>query len=891
MFRMTRAMTALVSTAVLTLAACGGETTPPVVNPPVTKPKPTVKVFRAEPTAVARGAKAQLVYEVTDATALTFSTDAGQFATSTTLTGMVETPAITADTTFILSATGAGGTTTQRVTVTVDASAVSVVSFMATPNPVAVGGMVTLAWNTAGAKSIRLLRDGAEILTNSADRVASGSETVTIDRGPVRFELIAANEAGMMDSETVNVTTAEPVVLRAFTVRPQVFTGASAMISISWTTTNASEIALTANGTAVPNFPGNTGTGTVTVEVSAQTRFELTVRGLGGPLVATEVVTRAVAEMEPNDTPMTATPLTDGGAQGEITAGDVDNYSVSVTEGGNLFVQVTDGMGGCGFDSKVRVLDAAGDVVAENDDAATGGLCPLLDPRFDAEVAQLPAGLYTIEVSGFDETEAGTYALVVVVGQAGCGNSIIEESRMEQCDDGNTATMDGCDAACRFEIRGTVNQGGDMSFTGSLPENGLAVYTVVLTGDGYVSVENFSPMAGVCTNVDLFAAILDDTGAVLASDDNDGIDGCAFINPVTDAGARLGAGTYTIVMGTVDGTALPAYAVRIRSFGMGCGNGIPEMGERCDDGNTMAGDGCSATCTLEFAGTISGGTAMQTFAGALPVGRSLTYEIRVTSPAYVYAETGVPTIGMCGMMDSDTVITLTSSSGREIIRNDDVNGTTCSRFDTGAGARPVLLQPATYALSVRAFSATGMVPAVETLVRLYEPACGNNIVDGSETCDDGNTTADGNGCTAACAFDMTIIVESEPNETIMQADALGNVRTSTVVASGGIGTMGTDVDLYVFDVTGAAASLTARTFTSLTNRTLCGSDTELALLNAQGQVLVSNDDGGPGTCSEISMTATGTAAATLSAGRYFLRVSEFGTNDVVPRYFLEARIR
>lgn len=889
MFRMTRAMTALVSTAVLSLAACG-ETTPPIVNPPVTKPKPTVKVFRAEPTTVARGAKAQLVYEVTDATALTFSTDAGQFATSTMLMGMVETPAITADTTFILSATGAGGTTTQRVTVTIDASAVSVVSFMATPNPVAVGGMVTLAWNTAGAKSIRLLRDGAEILANSGDRVASGSETVTIDRGPVRFELIAANEAGMMDSETINVTTAEPVVLRAFTVRPQVFTGASAMISISWTTTNATEIALTANGTAVPNFPGNTGTGTVTVEVSAQTRFELTVRGLGGPLVATEVVTRGVAEMEPNDTPMTATMLTDGGAQGEITAADVDNYSVTVAEGGNLFVQVTDGMGGCGFDSKVRVLDAAGDVVAENDDSS-GSLCPLLDPRFDAEVAQLPAGIYTIEVTGFDETETGTYALVVVVGQAGCGNSIIEESRMEQCDDGNMATMDGCDAACRFEIRGTVNQGGDMSFTGALPENGLAVYTVVLTGDGYVSVENFSPMAGVCTNVDLFAAILDDTGAVLASDDNDGIDGCAFINPVTDVGARLGAGTYTVVMGTVDGTALPAYAVRIRSFGMGCGNGISEMGERCDDGNTMAGDGCSATCTLEFAGTISGGAATSTFTGALPAGRSLTYELRLTSPAYIYAATGVPTIGMCGMMDSDTLLVLTSSSGREIARNDDIDETLCSRIDTGAGARPVLLQPATYALTVRPFLASGTVPALQTLVRLTVPACGNNIVEANESCDDGNTRADGNGCTATCSFDMSIIVESEPNETTMQADALGNVRTSTMVATGGIGTMGTDVDLYVFDVTGAAAALTARTFGSLTDRTLCGGDTELALLNAQGTVLVSNDDGGPGTCSEISMTATGTAAATLAAGRYFLRVSEYRSDSEIPRYFLEARIR
>lgn len=37
--------------------------------------------------------------------------------------------------------------------------------------------------------------------------------------------------------------------------------------------------------------------------------------------------------------------------------------------------------------------------------------------------------------------------------------------------------------------------------------------------------------------------------------------------------------------------AAPAFAV--------CGDGIVEVPEACDDGGTIAGDGCSATCTLE----------------------------------------------------------------------------------------------------------------------------------------------------------------------------------------------------------------------------------------------------------------------------------------------------
>ncbi|MBI5192611.1 MAG: DUF4215 domain-containing protein [Nitrospirae bacterium] len=33
-----------------------------------------------------------------------------------------------------------------------------------------------------------------------------------------------------------------------------------------------------------------------------------------------------------------------------------------------------------------------------------------------------------------------------------------------------------------------------------------------------------------------------------------------------------------------------------------CGNGIPEGGEQCDDGNIISGDGCSAVCVIEFCG-------------------------------------------------------------------------------------------------------------------------------------------------------------------------------------------------------------------------------------------------------------------------------------------------
>jgi cysteine-rich repeat protein len=43
--------------------------------------------------------------------------------------------------------------------------------------------------------------------------------------------------------------------------------------------------------------------------------------------------------------------------------------------------------------------------------------------------------------------------------------------------------------------------------------------------------------------------------------------------------------------------------IAVRGFTAPCGNGIVGSGEECDDGNTVDGDCCSATCQLEAAGT------------------------------------------------------------------------------------------------------------------------------------------------------------------------------------------------------------------------------------------------------------------------------------------------
>ena len=55
-----------------------------------------------------------------------------------------------------------------------------------------------------------------------------------------------------------------------------------------------------------------------------------------------------------------------------------------------------------------------------------------------------------------------------------------------------------------------------------------------------------------------------------------------------------------------------------------CGNGIPETGEQCDDGNTVGGDGCSAVCGTEGAPIPQSGLRAEATAEWYAVGGTLS---------------------------------------------------------------------------------------------------------------------------------------------------------------------------------------------------------------------------------------------------------------------------
>jgi cysteine-rich repeat protein len=137
----------------------------------------------------------------------------------------------------------------------------------------------------------------------------------------------------------------------------------------------------------------------------------------------------------------------------------------------------------------------------------------------------------------------------------------------------------------------------------------------------------------------------------------------------------------------------------------GCGDGVLDAGEQCDDGNTAAGDGCSPTCQLEVSPTCGDGVVDLQNGEQCDDGNN-------TSGDGCSAACTIEPAATCG----DGVL-------------DIANDEECDDGNTTAG--------------------DGCSPACQ-----LEPvgaACGNGIVQGLEVCDDGNTS-NGDGCNPTCNF-------------------------------------------------------------------------------------------------------------------------------------------
>ena len=291
---------------------------------------------------------------------------------------------------------------------------------------------------------------------------------------------------------------------------------------------------------------------------------------------------------------------------------------------------------GSSIDTGLLLRDAAGVLLADSDDRNT-----LTDRCSGLGRILAPGAVVYAQVVSFDDLDViASYGLVVGLVPVTCGDSRVVAT-FEECDDGNTAAADGCDAMCKIEgtaeaepnedgtpsIGGSGIAGNDFDSAGGVAvinataqgvrdiamggRTWLAALTAAgdedvfaITNGGVVpyevAVNVWDPAEGVgnrCTTIDTGLNVRNAAGVVLASnDDKASNDNCSAVTFVIPAGESR----YLHVVEFGDNAIITKYALEVVRREIACGDGRVVAGvETCDDGNTTANDGCSATCTVQ----------------------------------------------------------------------------------------------------------------------------------------------------------------------------------------------------------------------------------------------------------------------------------------------------
>ena len=172
----------------------------------------------------------------------------------------------------------------------------------------------------------------------------------------------------------------------------------------------------------------------------------------------------------------------------------------------------------------------------------------------------------------------------------------------------------------------------------------------------------------------------------------DGIPYCHTVDCPNGGEIQTGEGEAQFCFGeTGEGSSVPPTEVLTPVQTCVCGDGIKVVGEQCDDGNTINGDGCSSTCKIEVCGNGILDPAERCDDGNTTNGDGCNSVCRTE---------------ICG--DG----TVQPGLGEQCDDRNNTNGDGCNSV-------------------------------------CKTEVCGNGTVDSGEECDDGNTT-DNDGCSSSC---------------------------------------------------------------------------------------------------------------------------------------------
>ena len=222
-------------------------------------PVPVITSFAADPAQIEEGESTTLSWDVDGADSVEILPTLGSVGAN----GMqIVSP--TETTTYTLTATNAGGSVSQMVTINVSAVPVPVIDlFSASEAAILAGDRSTLSWQVSGATTIDIQPDVGNVLA-SASTIVEPTQTTT-------YTLSASNAGGTV-SETVTVTVYPQVEIVAFSVSPnQILEGQSA--ELTWNVLHSDSVVLTPGDlTLQPS-------GSMTVQPTQTTDYFITVTG------------------------------------------------------------------------------------------------------------------------------------------------------------------------------------------------------------------------------------------------------------------------------------------------------------------------------------------------------------------------------------------------------------------------------------------------------------------------------------------------------------------------------------------------------------------------------------------------------------------------------------
>jgi trimeric autotransporter adhesin len=255
----------------LTCTGTGGSVSKTAAVTVVSAPTLT---FTASPLSVASGASSMLTWSTTNATSCTAS---GSWTATKATSGSQTTGALTANASYTLTCTGAGGSVSKTAGVTVTA-APPTLTLTASPTTVQSGTASNLTWSTTNATSC------AASGSWSGAKGTSGTQSTGALTATSSFTLACAGGGGTAtQSATVTVIAGTPSVTLSANPRG---VARNTSTTLSWTSANVSSCAASGAWSGTKAISGSESVG----PISQDSTYSLSCSGTGGSAVAMTTV-------------------------------------------------------------------------------------------------------------------------------------------------------------------------------------------------------------------------------------------------------------------------------------------------------------------------------------------------------------------------------------------------------------------------------------------------------------------------------------------------------------------------------------------------------------------------------------------------------------------------